>query len=423
MVCHALAAHATPSVSPCEAAPVGQTIEAALQALRSLEPECHKQPHFLYTLGRLLNQVGRYDEAIDPLEGALLYRPDHWPSQLEYAIALEGIGDHHSATGLLQGLLQNPALDAPTRQQLAQLQRKPLRPVLTRHRGSFSLATGYDNNLLGSTYHTEFMLTSPAGVLPVQLAPDQRPQAGSFVRAEASYAGAVIADPSTPWRYNLAASYRASPSFRRADVGQFSALLERGGADEQGLYLRAQHQTLVQPDAVALQQTQLGLGYDARFGSERGCQQRLGLDLQRLSYPANPALNGRYTGLISNTHCPAWGLQVQARAGHDQPIDASRPGGAQHQYSLRASQRIHIHTSTLALEVEATRQHDQSGYSALLDNNARRNIKRVAYRLEYRWQAGAVSPYLGLEWLNQRSNLSLFELNNRVLTLGFRFDW
>ena len=61
---------------------------AALATLRSLHDQCHKQASYLYALGQLLNQAGRYDEAIDPLEGALLYQPDHWPSQLEYAIAL-----------------------------------------------------------------------------------------------------------------------------------------------------------------------------------------------------------------------------------------------------------------------------------------------------------------------------------------------
>jgi hypothetical protein len=40
-----------------------------------------------------------------------MYRPDHWPSQLEYAIALEGIGDHESALGLLKNLMRHPEVD------------------------------------------------------------------------------------------------------------------------------------------------------------------------------------------------------------------------------------------------------------------------------------------------------------------------
>ena len=72
---------------------------------------------------------------------------------------------------------------------------------------------------------------------------------------------------------------------------------------------------------------------------------------------------------------------------------------------------------------DATRQQDQAGYSPLLDNQATRALWRHAYRTELRWQAGPLKPYLGLEWLDQHSNLSLFELKSRVITLGLRSSW
>lgn len=407
----------------CDTLPSGQTIEAALANLRSLEPQCQKQAHFLYTLGRLLNQAGRYDQAIDSLEAALLYRPAHWPSQLEYAIALEGMGDRASVLGLLQALLQNPDVDPVARQQIAALASRSVLASAKNHHGSFSLATGFDNNLLGNTYHTEFTLTAPTGLLPVQLADDQRPVAGSFMRADVGYSGLVASSPSAQWRYSLAASFRASPVFAAADMGQLSALVERNPIGERGVYLLGQHQTLFRADSIALRQTQVGLGYEFFAGPHNQCKQRLGLDFQDLVYPTSPALDGRYSGLTSSTHCPGWGLQIVARAGADQPADASRPGGAQRQYSLRVSKRSQLPMGSVLLEVEGTQQDDQSGYSLLLENNAQRSVSRTAYRMEYRLQTGAISPYLGVEWLDQRSNLTLFELKNWVLSLGFRFSW
>ncbi len=419
----AYAQTAAPSPSACDIPLAGQTIDAALALLRPLERQCHKHAPFLYIWGRLLNQAGYYEAAIDPLEGAILYAPDHWPSQLEYAIALEGIGDHDSALSQIQSLLQQPGIDPVTREQLLALQRRPARSLRLAGRRTVGLAMGYDSNLLSSTYHTEFTLTTPEGPLPVALLQDQRPQAGAFARAELSYDGLLASSDTTQWRYSLFGSYRANPSLASANRLQLGAFVEGVSAGGQGPYLLAQHQTLLRAGATALRQTQLGGGYDFALGAALGCQQRLGLDLQHLSYPSNPELGGRYTGLVGVTACPTLGLQVLVRTGQDQPLQSGRPGGAQRQSSLRVSKRTTLNGGSLALEWEATRQQDQAGFSVLLASNARREIKRFAYRLEYSWQLGALSPYVGVEWQEQRSNLRLFEFKNWVTTLGFRSVW
>jgi tetratricopeptide (TPR) repeat protein len=406
----------------CDAAPAGQTLDEALAALRSLEPKCHKHAPYLYTLGQLLNQAGQYEDAIDPLEGAILYRPDHWPSQLEYAIALEGTGDHVSAMALIQGLQQNPGVDAAVRQQLAALQRQPAHAASTaERRGTINLVAGFDNNLLSSTYHTQFTLTTPDGNLPVELADDQQPRAGEFARAEVTYDGLLTQGASAQWRYSLVGSYRVNPALSATNMAQLGVQLERTATGSQGVYAMAQHQTLLRTDAVTLRQTQLGLGYDLPMGGD--CAQRVGVDLQQLAYPASSALDGRYTGAISNTLCQSVGLQLLVRTGQDRPLGDDRPGGVQQQTSVRLTKRTPLGPASLTLELEASHQQDQQGYSLLLANNAQRTISRYAYRIEYRWQLGALSPYIGAEWLDQRSNLELFELKNWVATAGVRSRW
>lgn len=412
-----------PAPAGCDIVVAGQSIDAALAVFRGLERQCHKHAPFLYRWGQLLNQAGQYEAAIDPLEGAILYGPQHWPSQLEYAIALEGSGDHESALNLIQALLQLPEVDPAVKEQLLALQNRPAQARRPGARRVFSLATGYDSNLLGSTHHTEFTLTTPDGPLPVTLLQDQRPRSGAFARAELTVDGVLANNEYTVLRYSLAGSYRANAGLASANRLQVAAFVEASASSGKGPYLLAQHQSLLINEAATLRQNQLGLGIDLPLGNAGSCQQRLGVDVQHLAYPINPLLGGRYTGLVGTSTCPAWGGQLLLRVGEDRPADSARPGGTQRQTSLRISKRSLLAGGSLAVEWEGTRQLDRAGYSVLLSNNARRQITRHAYRLEFSWQFGGFSPYLGVEWVEQGSNLRLFEFKNWVTTLGLRSAW
>ena len=153
------------------------------------------------------------------------------------------------------------------------------------------------------------------------------------------------------------------------------------------------------------------------------CQQRLGVDLQRIGYPTSTVLDGRYIGLSSRTNCPTSGLQAQLRVGQDQPLNPAKPGGTQQQISLRISKRTQLADAALTLEAEVTHQQDHSGYSVLLSSNAKRQISRIILRAEYRWNVGSISPYVALEAIEQRSNLSLFEFRNQSVMVGFSSRW
>jgi hypothetical protein len=53
---------------------------------------------------------GRYTDALDHLERALMLNPGLKGAQIDYAVALAGIGDYASALTLVQDLLADPAL-------------------------------------------------------------------------------------------------------------------------------------------------------------------------------------------------------------------------------------------------------------------------------------------------------------------------
>lgn len=408
---------------------------ANLAQTLQLETRCLSRPEFLYRLGRQLNTEKRYAEALDRLEAALLLRPEDWPTELEYSIALEGVGDRASADALLEQLSKNPAVDLEIRQEIAKIQRQHR----VRHRAeSVSVATpsrrtvlglagGHDNNLLGSTRYGNFDLTLADSRLPVTVAPEYAARSGHFARLDIGQDGEIHVDAQARWQYSLAASYRWSIDYAPANRAHLGGLVERSPQGNAGYYTQALYQELHLGGPPVLRQWQLGGGYEfTPQGASSAlpvCRTRLGLEVQGLTYPGSGTFNGRYGGVLAHWVCPAPQIQLQLRFGQDTPDNAQRPGGAQRQQSLRLAKNTALGPGKLALEYEYYRQDDQKGYSLLLENNGRRQLRRSIYRLEYSWQQQGLTPYLGLEWLDQESNLPLFSPRNRILTLGLRRAW
>ena len=412
-------AHAQSS-DPCQPA-------QNLPTLLASEAHCLKSPDFLHALGHQLNLAGRYSEALDRLEAAILLAPQHWPAQLEYALALEGSGDPLSADGLLQQLLQNPAVDRKIQQEIAGIRarRQAMFWQQPARRTLIGLATGYDDNLMGVTRYSNLELTLPSGTLPVTLEASERPRSGSFLRAELTHEHEFHRNESTSWRYVLLGSYRWSLEHSPADLGHLGAVLERRPNGERGLYSAGQLQQIYRAGRLALWQGQLAAGWQRPIALLRAdqCRMRLGGEVQASHYPDNAIFNGRYLGAMAHWACADSGWQAQLRLGHDTPQDADRPGGRQQQLSLRLARNLLLGNGHLGAEWEHYRQRDAEGYSSLLNHNAARRITRDTWRLEYRWAMSGVSPYIAFEWLEQRANLDLFAPRNRILTAGVRRLW
>jgi hypothetical protein len=172
-----------------------RTLNASLDALSAEVAQCQTDAEFLAQLGYLLNAQGRYAEALDHLERALMLNPGLKGAQIDYAVALAGIGDYVSALTLVQDLLADPTLPSGL---VPVLQRQienlsvsmntgaatPDKPL--RVRGTAGVQVGYATNPLGSPNLSSLILTFPG--LPVELPLDgsylARP--GSYGRADAS---------------------------------------------------------------------------------------------------------------------------------------------------------------------------------------------------------------------------------------------
>lgn len=404
-------------------------------ALGSHLEHCQKDPAYLARLGQLYNQQQRYAQAAEHLERALLLEPDNPNTQLDYAIALAGSGDIASALHLVQALQQHPDLPASLRLGLLHTSRQwannATEAQVVPHqvtRMSAGVRMGYDNNLLGSPRLSSLALTLPTETITLPVDQSNHPRSGTFVRTDLHLSHSRLQPDGSRWAVDASALQRNSPGLNAANSTQAELQLEYI-QPAPGYYASA---TLAALDAHT------GTRYISQgitAGIERStlstvprCTQRLGLEWQNRQLHNNEVLSGQYSGVSGHWGCappgkPQW--QLTARVGQDRPRDASRPGGAQDQYNLRA--RVSTHTSPASfwlLDAEASYSRDASGYSALLDHNRRRSITRLSLRAEYQY---TISPSLrllaGADALVQNASLPLFALRSRGLYLGVRAHW
>ena len=475
---------AEPSKSPINTAqPVAERTAAELQRMLALLPTCQKDASFLAALGQLLNSLGRYLEAADHLEHALMLEPDLKDAQFSYAIALTGSGDVASARALIDNLLNDAALPADLRPLIAR-QKALLAnggavadPSAWEKRFTLSTRIGYDSNLLGSPNITSLPVVTPAGqtiVLPLDGNFLARP--AGYVRADAQLELGRIAADGARWDAVASLRGRYSPALATAGSTQVDLLVERShftpnqapsqassvaapanalpGASvpqfstgSSGSYVNASASALNSNSGTRFAAAGLGGGWGNtwRTAASSNCQSRTGLELQERKYLDNEVLSGRYTGFSLNWSCEnlhGVRLLLGIKAGRDQAPDASRPGGNQQQASVRvgaflpqtllnvagplagvASPATGIRNG-LSLDFEHSQQQDSSIYSAFIDSERSRKISRTALRIEYQYTfSRSVQGVFGAEWVGQTSNIELFRLGSQGVYSGLRMGW
>jgi len=452
----------------------------AVQRMLELVPACQKDAAFLAALGQLLNRQGRYLEAAEHLERALMLAPELRDAQLSYAVALAGGGDAASAAALLDDLLADPALPpelrAPMQRQRAALAAPAQRPGW---QGRFTLATrlGRDSNLLGAPNLGSLALTLAGQTLVLELDPSYLPRSGSTGRVDTQIALHRSDGDGVRWDALASLRSQASPALHAAGYTQADLLLERsqltptaqrsdaaaGAAGEAagpaqgqrlgGGYANASVSALRSLAGARYVAQGLAAGWagawrpraDGRGWEKDNCQARMGAQWQERSYLSNPLLSGRYSGVAALASCEQpsgaqWLLGL--RAGRELAREPARAGGDQRQGSLRLGASVPVagllpaapsavaaaleplRRGTLVLDFEQGRQLDSSSYSALIDSGRTRTISRSAARLEYQGDlALSVQWLIGAEWVAQSSRLALFGMRSNGAYAGLRLGW
>jgi hypothetical protein len=418
----------------CEV-PNGTPNDAALESLIDALPECQRDAGYLAALGHLLNQRGRYFEAGDHLERALMLAPDLKSARLDYAIALAGMGEVDSARMLLEEILADPSLPPH------------LRPALERQRRSLASVTdwqprvllgariGHDSNLLGSPDLSFLTLTFPDQSVVLPLDEASRPKSGYYSRVDLQLEARKQTLSGAQIESFYSVRSRRSESVPEAKSEQADAVFDYSSyprrSNSSGFYAT--------PSAAALRAGS-GIRYNAYglaagWGSSRwlaSCDGRVGLEVQERKYLNNDLLSGRYSGIVTSWSCDRPGIQwlVNFKAGVDRARHDERAGGDQAQYSLRGAMVVasvgptHYKKGRLWLDLELNRSRDSSGYSPLLESGRLRVIERASGRIEYQYPLSNRLQWIaGIEAASQRSSLALFANRSWGPYLSLRGAW
>jgi len=424
----------------------GCAADTSVDRMLAAVPRCQKDATFLATLGQRLNNEGRYLEAADHLERALMLDANLKDAQLSYAIALTGSGDALSAAALLDQMLGDPGLPEALRP-LIQTQRAALAEVVAASRFSsvsgsypnawqsrFTLAArvGYDSNLMGSPNLDSLALTLSGQKLVLALDESYLARGGSYTRADAQLDLHRSATDGSRWDAVASLRSRYSPTLGEAGSTQLDLLLERSQSlpGALGSYFNGSASALESRAGMHYSAASLAAGVVWRGGAEDACQARAGAEWQARNYLTNPVLSGRYTGLAGywSCHRPS-GLQwlLGLKTGRDAAQDPARPGGDQSQSSVRVAGYMPLAATGqrgLLLDFEQSQQTDASGYSPIIDDGGIRSVSRRAARLEYQQTLAVGAQWLlGLERVAQSSSLTLFQQDNWGAYSGLRVSW
>lgn len=430
--------------------PLPGTLPALREALQQADeamPHCLRNAAFYAWRGALQLVLSEPAAAAESLERALLLEPDLPGAQLDYAQALNALGDHLSARELLEQV--NHRSDVPDylrpilRQSLQAL--APERSDTFVSRWMLSTAWGQDSNLNNAPAAAQLTLTFPQGPVTLDLEKSSRPRSGG------AWLNTVQWQTAKPLGESVLLLSAEARSRITADNGQTGYLQ----SDVSAFWLQAPEAPAQWLGRVSWGRLEFGgLNWlsTARASLQRqwrlepgvlvqhGCRVGLGPELEDRRYPSSPEYNGLYAGALASLNCgdsfpasaPAgWFAQpqygVQLRWGRDEPRREARPGGRNDRIEVRLNWEARMQQGRLAADYSWTRQGDRSGYSPLFENNSVRNTYRQGLRLMYShplsqsmWKGA--EAFVVLELTRQQSNLAAFEVRQQSLTSGLRWE-
>jgi hypothetical protein len=294
------------------------------------------------------------------------------------------------------------------------------------------LLLGYDSNLDHSPRLSELTITAPDGPIDLSLSSPLRPRPGSAGNFDATWQLAFSPTGDTVVQAGVQAAARASAAQPQTD---WHSLQLAAGVSQRWGGWQAKLQAGVNAVGGPLNEPYRLTRWTASLDSNGlGCSHRLAIDHETRRQSQTALHDAASLGGVWNSLCPwpgsrRWTAGLALRAGVDRPDNPDRPGGTQRQFSLAlrafgpVGERWRVDGSW-----RITRSIDDDGYSALLDNNARRWMRPMQLTIELNRPieggtlAGA-EVLFQFQAVRQRSNLPVFEFSSTGLQGGLRWRW
>jgi hypothetical protein len=418
---------------------------AELNALADrLEPLAHLKgcltdAHFHAWRGAVLMALGRSEEAIEPLERALMEDPELPGAQLDLAQAFAVQGDAASARAMLQGLRTRTDVPEALRRaidlQFAALSGAGVaanaegKAFFSRWR--VSTLGGVDSNLNNAPANSEITLTLPEGNRTLPLDPSSLPRRGSAAITSFGWQGLGVSGRSV-WVLQAELKARHSGEITSYEQTDLAAAWLQAPAESHQWVVRTGFSNLRFGGVGLLQSFRGNLQRQfAPMDSLAACRPALGMETEWRRYPTSLTLNGLYTGGTVGVTCrPAdakpespQSFTLEGRLGQDRPSDATRAGGVYDRAEVRVQwERPIFLRGQMALQWASTLQRDTDPYSPLL-GNIPRHTTRHALQLDTSWPLrGPLSVVTSLEASNQSSNITAFATRQRSFYVGLQWQ-
>lgn len=400
-----------------------------LQAqLLPLLPRCLQETSYFALLGAAQLNTGNLNSALESLERALLLDPNNGGAQIDYAQALYLRGDLFSALAMNRQILGREDLPedlAPSLQQRQQQWQGLTRQ--TQWHGDLLL--GYDNNLNGAPSPSDITLTLSGEDVTLPLNPEFQPKEGPYLNGRLGMRYRQLAPEH---QHNVVAELRGRVSDDAAsDMLQFDA-----------------RYAFIKPNAVHSWQAVAGISH-LMFGgtplytaAEVGgrympsfqfarCRPYSAAAAQHQLFHNQSSLNAIESKASLGLNCirdtnigqQQWTPEFSAL--YNDPIRNRRSGGSRLGWQFNLDWRLQLPDGSplkgsLMSQINHTEMMDQTGYSPLLEDNARRKVRRSYLLIQYNHPLSADTQLLmNFYHQKQRSNLELFRSVDTTLEFGF----
>ncbi|TXI92993.1 MAG: tetratricopeptide repeat protein [Burkholderiaceae bacterium] len=401
----------------------------AIQVLEQKQPSNENNAQFFNLLGVLYLQQKQFASAAAAFERVVLIESDNAGAWLDLAIAKMESGEYAQANQFFDYIVDT---HKPTRHILNVIEtyRSRMKTAIDENkpwRNQFEASAGRDTNANSGILADHLLVTFDGKQIDVPLVqykarPDNFHQISNRTHFQSKLFDQNFAfDTAIVNR-----SFMREHAYSYTDVNMGMSLSHRFPTFEIGMSGSVEH--FIWGNRALLNNSEITWFAEKHFAA---CQTSFVLDYESRRYVQSAALNAR--SLWSNlgascggelTHGYRWEGAVVVRRADDKPIGFRAGGTTSRQENII---RLGIKTPyqlRADLSFSFGRAADSEGYSALLNDNAKRFMQRRNYRLQLSYPfARELTGFVGYEDARNDSNLELFQQRGHSLCTGLRFNY